>query len=184
MKCLIYDIELWQHQLQHYFPKLHMFLLWHWTVQPIFVKRTLFQHWTQQRHSDNSTCQCWDAFWKHSINNSQLFHKMFIWGVFFVFFFTFLNTAEPCFIIPLIALNQKMCPENEDGCHHIWSWFSISNQKENQWWLPDIEKWHFCFISSPNYKTTLNSYILFIFLAFIVWILFSVYSRFWTTYLL
>lgn len=39
---------------------LHMFLLWHWTVQPIFAKAPSLETENQQSCGDNSGCQCWE----------------------------------------------------------------------------------------------------------------------------
>lgn len=57
----------------------------HWAVQPIFAKPSVSQHWNQQSHSDNLGCQCWDAFWRHSINNRRK-ANFFIKCVFELFF--------------------------------------------------------------------------------------------------
>lgn len=113
-QCLIVAIKLkYQYKLHYYNSNLHMFLLWHWTVQQIFAKPTISQHSNQQSHGDNLGCQCWDEFWSHSTNNRWK-ANFFIKCV-----FELLYAWEHCFIMPLIALNQKICPENEDGSHHI-----------------------------------------------------------------
>lgn len=94
-------------KLHHYSNNLHTFLFdieqFNQYLQNLWIWKLESTEPRQQFGMPMLSCIL-ESFHEQQME-SQLFYKMCIW-------------AKLC-IVPLIALNLNICPENEDGCLHI-----------------------------------------------------------------